>query len=60
MQAGDRVYIVGKDHPHRTKSGELIVFEPYGPKMFGWEGWKVETDDGFKCYAKPSDLKAAK
>lgn len=53
---GDHV-VVKKGHPHATMAGTLVVYEPYGPAMFGWKGWRVRLDDGIECYANPEKLR---
>jgi len=57
MKAGDCILVVGK-HPHSGTTGKLVAFEPYGPAIFGWKGWRVRLDgDWGECYCKPENLK---
>lgn len=60
FKSGARVFVIG-DHPWSGHAGTLIAFEPYGPAVFGWSGWRVKLDCNCgECYARPSDLQEAR
>ena len=56
LDEGERVVIVG-EHPWKGEVGSLVAYEPYGPSMMGWMGWRVALDNGTECYADRSKLR---
>lgn len=56
LVSGERVTLL-KGHPHAGAEGRLVIFEAYGPSVFGWKGWRVRLDDGHECYAKLEALR---
>lgn len=55
LKPGDRV-VIRRGHPHEGRTGTLVAFEPYGPRVLGFVGWRVALDGDVACYAKPADL----
>ena len=54
LKPGDRVFIMGQNHPYLGHAGELIAFEAYG---LGWTGWRVKLDGNHgETYANPDEL----
>ncbi len=57
FKPGDRVWINGPKHPWHGHVGTLVAFEPYGPALFGWKGWRVKLDCEYgECYAKEAEI----
>jgi hypothetical protein len=50
------VVIKSQTHPWHNERGATVAFEPYGPSMFGWSGWRVRLENGTECYAKAHEL----
>jgi len=54
LKPGDRVFVIGPEHPWNSHAGELIAFETYG---LGWTGWRVMLDGNCgECYANADEL----
>ena len=58
MKIGDRVFITALKHPWRGCSGKVVAtHEKYG---LGWEGYRVELDNGMQTYVKNEEVQMLK
>lgn len=54
MKIGDCVFITALEHPWRGCAGKIVAtHEKYG---LGWEGHRVELDNGMQTYVKESEV----